>query len=189
MTDSTHPSLLFKQTLAWYLATFVPPGSPEEVGPMFGDDVGIPVVPDEERDVNLEPQGTDIEVWESAPAVEIAEGADVWKISIGLALSTPSDMTEDDAVQLHDALWRFIHDEYAGDVSGGGDAPGPLSGRLNAASVAMNKEDPEAYPRLLCCGDVWGIGREPPAQDKGRRITMFTLTAIAEVMPANFSPP
>lgn len=188
MRNSIHPSLLFKRVLARYLSTFVPPGSSEEVGPMFGADVGIPVVPDEERNLDLEASGPDVEVWEKEPPVELAEGAGIWKISIGLALNLPVDTLTEEAEQLSGALWKCLVDEYDGDVSGGGDMPGPLAGRLTAMSAAMTDEDQENFPRVLCVGDVWGVGREVPAREKSRIINLFTLTAIAEVMPAGFSP-
>jgi hypothetical protein len=185
---SIHPAHLIKQVFVEYLSGFIPPGS-SAVYPSFGAAVGIPVIGDEDQSTKLKPGGGDILVYENGPSEEIAEGAGVWRLSLAIALAVPGDRTAGEFEALEQALWQYLSDEYTGDVSGGGDTPGPLSGRLTATSARLTDADPDKFPRVLCVGDAWQIKRTPPELDSpGLRVMIFTLLAIAEVMPPDFIP-
>lgn len=190
-TSFIHPAHLLKQALCEYLSEFVPPGSPEGAYPLFGPDAAeaVPVINEEDVDERLLAKGLDIFIWENAPSEELHEGLGVWKISLAITLSVPGDIQDVEFETMEQALWQYLADEYEGDVSGGGDEPGPLAGRLTAASAALMDRDPENFPRALCVGEVWQLKRTPPELDSpGLRVMIFTLAANAEVMPPGFTP-
>lgn len=186
--SSIHPAHLLKQVLAEYLSTFIPPGS-SATYPLFGSIVGIPVIDEENQTVKLQPAGRDVLVYENAASEEIAEGAGVWKISLAIALAVGGDRPAGEYEKLEQALWQYLTDEFDGDVSHGGDTPGPLAGRLTATSANLTASAPDKWPRRLCVGDVWQVKRTTPELDSpGLRVMVFTLLAIAEVMPPGFVP-
>lgn len=186
---SLHPAALLKRVLREYLSTFIAPGS-DAVYPAFGDSVGIPVIGDEDQDHDLlPPAGPDILIFENAPSEELHEGMEVWKLSLTVTLTLPGDTPPEKFAELEQTLWRQLAGKFEGDVAGGGDAPGPLAGRLNAAALLTHQEHPDEFPRVLCVGDVWQVRREPPTLDSpAARVMQFNLLAIAEVMPPDFAP-
>lgn len=183
-----HPARLFKQALCEYLRTYVPPGLPAGTAPAFGEESGFIVTHDEEG-ITLDGSDRDLLVMETAAAQEVAEGLGVWTLSIQIAATIPGDELPANVRDLQDTLWSHLTGQYAGDASTGGDIPGPLAGRLNALALHLHQDDPQAWPRILCVGDVWRVAKQPPELDgPAVRISMATLQANAEIMPPNYHP-
>lgn len=182
-----HPSRLFKQVLCEYLRAWAPPG-PEGTPPPFGEGSGFVVAHDEEG-VTLDGGGPDLLIQETGTALEVAEGFGVWTLSIEISSVIPGDWLPETVRELQDQLWSCLVDSYPGDVGRGMDTPGPLAGRLNALALRLREDDPQAWPRILCVGDVWQASKEPPDLDgPSYRICLMSFQANAEVMPQAFLP-
>ncbi|RYD38932.1 MAG: hypothetical protein EOP87_00215 [Verrucomicrobiaceae bacterium] len=186
-----HPALPLKQVLAEYLRTYRPPGADEDTPPVFSEDSGFVVVHDEDLDAVLDsaPPSGDLLIFEGEKSEELAEGLGVWQCQLSVSLAMPGDLETSVFRERQDDLWNYLSGKYAGDVSTGGDAPGPLAGRLNALSAALTADDPQTWPRILAVGDVWGMGVEKPDADSpSLRVMIISFSCLAEVMPPQFIP-
>jgi hypothetical protein len=184
-----HPALLLKNVLAEYLRSYKPPGTAKDEPPVFSEDAGFRVLHDENLDEALDLSGADLLIYEAARAEESAEGMDVWQFSLAVSIAMPRDMESSEFEARHDSLWSYLSGQYPGDVSTGGDIPGPLAGRLNALSLQLNQDDPQAWPRILCVGDAWQFRRELREADSAAvRVGIVSFFCISEVMPPQFIP-
>src|SRR6478752_6955681 len=110
-----HASRLFKQVLCEHLKTFVPPGLPAGTASAFGDESGFIVTHDEEG-ITLGNSERELLVMETSAALEVAEGFDVWTLSIQVAATIPGDELPDNVRDLQDRLWEYLTASYPGDT-------------------------------------------------------------------------